>query len=1184
MKNLLYFILFISVFSYSQEEKRLALVIGNSEYINGPLKNPVNDAKLIAKALDSLGFEVLEYYNLTTQRQLKKAILEFGAKRDSANVGFVYYAGHGVQVNNENYLLPTQEEYTSQTEVIEYAVSVQTVLRALKSDSNQVNILVLDACRDNPYESNWSQTRSAQGGTGGLAKIPPPNGSIIAFSTSAGETAADGKGINSDYTLSLYKNILLEDTSLDQVFRNVRAEVFKITNGAQRPIEMTQLTGQTFYLNPGNYDEEFKAIELILEQKKELLDALNILAPIIDDMPENIRALELLAESYVALENFSKALETLDILVGLDTKKSIYLRQRAWCYKKLDNLEKALEDYNKAVEVEPENSYNYEMRGDFYENYLKDYDKALADYNKGIELNPTDAELHFSKAYLYDYSLDNPDLALQSYLEVVRLNPDYQGANNNIALLYISYVKDYQKALEFYTKEIELDPSDALAYRNRARLYVIQLEDLEKALEDYNKAVEVEPENSYNYEMRGDFYENYLKDYDKALADYNKGIELNPTDADLHFIKAYLYASLDKLDLALQSYLEVVRLNPEYQNANNNIALLYISYVKDYQKALEFYTKEIELHPSEALAYRNRARLYVIQLEDLEKALEDYNKAVEVEPENSYNYDMRGDFYRDYLKDYDKALADYNKGIELNPTDAGLHFSKAYLYDDSLDNPDLALQSYLEVVRLNPEYQNANNNIALLYISYVKDYQKALEFYTKEIELDPSDALAYTNRAELYANQLEDLEKALEDYNKAVEVEPENSYNYEMRGDFYENYLKDYDKALADYNKGIELNPTDADLHFIKAYLYASLDKLDLALQSYLEVVRLNPEYQNANNNIALLYISYVKDYQKALEFYTKEIELDPSDALAYTNRAKLYANQLEDLEKALEDYNKAVEVEPENSYNYDMRGIFYGDYLKDYDKALADYNKGIELNPTDPGLHFSKAYLYDDSLDNPDLALQSYLEVVRLDPEKATSYVKIARIMRFKKDFNNSVDYYTKAIALDTTYTIGYIWRGIVLQHDLKKPNLALKDYNKAIEVNSESYSGLLYRAKLYLELNEFEKAKLDISSAIKLDDKDSEAFYVLAQLHKLQGNKLDNYLALSDAIKFFENSYINNFNATGSIALESLLIERGSISQSFGQLDNACKDYSTALKLAKLESEIRKEIEQLISENCNN
>ena len=357
-----------------------------------------------------------------------------------------------------------------------------------------------------------------------------------------------------------------------------------------------------------------------------------------------------------------------------------------------------------------------------------------------------------------------------------------------------------------------------------------------------------------------------------------------------------------------------------------------------------------------------------------------------------------------------------------------------------------------------------------------------------------------------------------------------------------------------------------------------------MALESYLEVVRLNPDYQNANNNIAIIYESYVKDYQKALESYTKEIELHPSESLAYRNRADLYANQLEDLEKALEDYNKAVEVEPENSYNYKMRGRFYRDYLKDYDKALADYNKGIELNPNDADLHFSKAYAYYNYFDKPDLALQSYLEVVRMNPDNATSYLKIARLMRFKKDFNNSVNYYTKAIALDTTSSIGYTWRGIVFQHDLKKPNLALKDYNKAIEVNSESYSGLLYRAKLYLELNEFEKAKLDISSAIKLDDKDPEAFYVLAQLHKLQGNKLDNYLALSDAIKFFENGYINNSNATGGIALESLLLERVSISQSFGQLDNACKDYSTALKLPRLESETRKEIEQLISENCNN
>ena len=190
---------------------------------------------------------------------------------------------------------------------------------------------------------------------------------------------------------------------------------------------------------------------------------------------------------------------------------------------------------------------------------------------------------------------------------------------------------------------------------------------------------------------------------------------------------------------------------------------------------------------------------------------------------------------------------------------------------------------------------------------------------------------------------------------------------------------------------------------------------------------------------------------------------------------------------------------------------------------------------------------------------------------------------MRFKKDFNSSVKYYAKAITIDTTSSKAHIWRGIVFQHDLKKTDMAMKDYIKAINLNPESYSGLLYRAKLYLELNEFEKAESDIYSAIKLNDKEPEAFYVLAQLHKLQADKLNYYSALSSAIKFFENGYINNSTATGIITLESLLLDRGSISQSFGQLDNACKDYSMALKLAKLESEIRKEIENKIFTNCN-
>ena len=233
----------------AQTEKRLALVIGNANYDKDELKNPVNDALLIAKTLEKLDFDVILDTNIVSKRAFVSRVSEFGERRSNYNVGFVYYAGHGVQVNNENYLLPTKENFNSEYDVQDYAVSVQKIMRYLTSSTSEVNVLILDACRNNPFESNWNEsTRSLGKGGSGLAKMPPPTGSLIAFSTDAGNVAIDGEGKHSIYCESLSKNMLLPNTSLDQVFRNVRADVIKATGGNQKPIEASQLTGDAFYL------------------------------------------------------------------------------------------------------------------------------------------------------------------------------------------------------------------------------------------------------------------------------------------------------------------------------------------------------------------------------------------------------------------------------------------------------------------------------------------------------------------------------------------------------------------------------------------------------------------------------------------------------------------------------------------------------------------------------------------------------------------------------------------------------------------------------------------------------------------------------------------------------------------------------------------------------------------------
>ena len=182
MRNIFTAILFfISVSLFSQDEKRLALVIGNANYDKGELKNPVNDARLIASTLDSLDFDVILKENLESQTDLKMAIFEFGNKRSNYDVAFVYYAGHGIQIDGENYLLPTKQDFTTENSVKMFGVSVQDIMGFLRAQTNQVNILILDACRDNPFESKWNTTRSLK--SQGLAKIPPPTGSLIAFST-----------------------------------------------------------------------------------------------------------------------------------------------------------------------------------------------------------------------------------------------------------------------------------------------------------------------------------------------------------------------------------------------------------------------------------------------------------------------------------------------------------------------------------------------------------------------------------------------------------------------------------------------------------------------------------------------------------------------------------------------------------------------------------------------------------------------------------------------------------------------------------------------------------------------------------------------------------------------------------------------------------------------------------------
>jgi hypothetical protein len=223
-------------------EQRIALVIGNSAYKDSPLGNPVNDARAIAGALQKSGFKVIERENLGL-KDMQVALREFGdALKKGGGVGLFYYAGHGMQVKGRNFLIPVDAQIEREDEVAYNSVDAGQVLDKMEAAGNRLNIVILDACRNNPFP------RAFRSGSAGLAQMDAPIGTLIAFATAPGAVASDGPGKNGLYTQYLLQAMQQPGVKIEDVFKNVRAGVRRDSQGKQIPWESTSLEGDFVFV------------------------------------------------------------------------------------------------------------------------------------------------------------------------------------------------------------------------------------------------------------------------------------------------------------------------------------------------------------------------------------------------------------------------------------------------------------------------------------------------------------------------------------------------------------------------------------------------------------------------------------------------------------------------------------------------------------------------------------------------------------------------------------------------------------------------------------------------------------------------------------------------------------------------------------------------------------------------
>ena len=225
-------------------ERRVALVIGNSAYRVRRLPNPVNDARLMAETLRQLGFDVIHREDLT-RAQMQEAITDFGSRLRAGGVALFYYAGHGVQISGRNYLVPVEVTSIDNAQEVEAKMLYAGQPLELMSAKNGLNIMVLDACRDNPFKFGFA----ADVKQGFAEAMATTTGTIIAFSTAPGFVALDGQGQQSPYTAALCQNLLLRPSRIEDVFIRTRIQVDNATRGRQIPWESSSLKS-IFYFTP----------------------------------------------------------------------------------------------------------------------------------------------------------------------------------------------------------------------------------------------------------------------------------------------------------------------------------------------------------------------------------------------------------------------------------------------------------------------------------------------------------------------------------------------------------------------------------------------------------------------------------------------------------------------------------------------------------------------------------------------------------------------------------------------------------------------------------------------------------------------------------------------------------------------------------------------------------------------
>ncbi|AFZ11448.1 Tetratricopeptide TPR_1 repeat-containing protein [Crinalium epipsammum PCC 9333] len=569
---------------------------------------------------------------------------------------------------------------------------------------------------------------------------------------------------------------------------------------------------------------------LVLYAQKKYSEASVAISTAISKKPDYYPALKLQSQVLTQLKQLDEALVAIEKAIVIQPQDPNLYFIKTSILSDLKRYPEAIATIQKGIDISPRAAL-YWIRGNVYVNQ-KQWDKAINDYNTAIKINPQYANAYLMRGGVYS-DQKQWDKAIDDYNTAIKINPQYANAYLMRGDVY-SDQKQWDKAIDDYNTAIKINSNNAWAYSARGLVYYKQKQ-WNKAIDDYNTAIKINPGDAFAYSARGLVYKEQ-KQWDKAIDDYTTAIKINPQYADAYSLRGRVHDQQKQWDKAIDDFTTAIKINPNNANDYSLRGLVYVNQ-KQWDKAIDDFTTAIKINPHDAGAYSVRGLVYQEQ-KQWDKAIDDFKSAIKINPGDASAYLSRGEVYS-YQKQWDKAIDDFKSAIKINPNDALAYYNRGNVYVNQ-KQWDLAINDYNSAIKINPQYAEAYYNRGIVY-SNQKKWELALADWNQAIKINPKFAEAYFNRGFVYHTQ-ENYSAALSDYKQALSIN-ENLIAAISNIGFINYEMGETEAAIQQWQKVVKVDSQQAEPQLALAVAMYTKGESDKGVQLAAQALKLDKQF-----------------------------------------------------------------------------------------------------------------------------------------------------------------------------------------------------------------------------------------------------------------------------------------------------------------------------------------------------